>query len=139
MPTTESDRCESSRSVGQGFRPARKNGIDFETVSIVKAGGNTNTLIEYTEVDFYPLEGISYYRLKQYDRNGEFSFTKLAMVNYKIAKNGLSVYPNPSNGEFKIDLSENTSNEVLVVIKDISGQEIFSKIKLKNHQVTNCF
>lgn len=108
-----------------------KNGIDFETVSIVKAGGNTNTLIEYTEVDFYPLEGISYYRLKQYDRNGEFSFTKLAMVNYKIAKNGLSVYPNPSNGEFKIDLSENTSNEVLVVIKDISGQEIFSKISIK--------
>ncbi len=106
------------------------NGVDFETVSVVKAAGNSNTIIDYAETDFAPLVGISYYRLKQTDINGHFTYSAIVPVNYKVSKNRMSVFPNPSDGEFKIDLTGFYDREVLVVIKDISGKEVYSKVIL---------
>ncbi len=42
-----------------------QDGFNFENVDIVNGAGNSNKLIEYTISDSYPIEGISYYRLKQ--------------------------------------------------------------------------
>ena len=107
-----------------------KDGISFETLSIVNASGNSSSIIEYSETDFSPLDGISYYRLKQTDKNGDFSYSSIVPVNYRINKSNLSIYPNPSFGEFNIDLSGMENKEVLVVIKDISGKEVYSKVTI---------
>ncbi len=107
-----------------------KDGINFETLSTVNASGNSSSILEYTEIDFAPLDGISYYRLKQIDKNGDFSYSSIVPVNYRINKSSLSIYPNPSLGEFTIDLVGMENKEVLVVIKDISGKEVYSKVTI---------
>lgn len=107
-----------------------QNGIDFEELNTVKASGNSNTIIDYAETDFSPLEGISYYRLKQIDKNGVFMHSQMVPVNYRLDKSGMSVFPNPSDGEFKIDLTGFYNTQVLVVIRDMAGKEVYSKVTL---------
>lgn len=105
-----------------------KDGINFETSSIVDAAGNSVSLINYKDVDTNPFEGISYYRLKQTDFNGTFSYSKIVSVNYTLSNDGISVFPNPTDGEININIKDLEGKEVLVVIRDITGKECFSKV-----------
>lgn len=107
-----------------------QNAIDFEPALSVKASGNSNTLMEYTETDFNPNSGLTYYRLKMVDLDGTFKYSTIVPVNYRISKNGMQIYPNPSNGEFKIDLAGFQNNNVLVVVRDMAGKELYSKVAL---------
>lgn len=58
---------------------------NWEVVSNVSGAGNSNTTIEYFEVDYSPYQGVSYYRLKQTDYDGAFSYSNVVPVN--ILKN----------------------------------------------------
>jgi hypothetical protein len=111
-----------------------KDGIAFEPVSITKGSSKSLQNLEYAETDFNPLSGISYYRLKQTDLNGEFSYSKIVAVNYHFGDIGMDVYPNPNSGDFKISLTGIENKEVLVVVRDISGKDCFSKIVLTQDQ-----
>lgn len=107
-----------------------KDGIDFETIAIVKGSSNSISALEYSETDFEPLDGISYYRLKQTDVNGSFSYSKIVAVNYHFSASGVDVFPNPSDGDFKVNLSGFENKEVLVLVRDIAGKECYSKVIL---------
>lgn len=105
-----------------------KDGVNFEVVSMIKGSSNSNSLIEYTETDFEPLSGISYYRLKQTDHNGNYTYSRIVSVNYHFDTLDVKVFPNPSNGDFEINLVGLENKEVLIVVKDIAGKEYFSKV-----------
>lgn len=105
-----------------------KDGINFETLTKVDAAGNSTSIINYTDVDLNPFTGISYYRLKQVDFNGTFSYSKIETVNYKSDNNGISVFPNPTNKGINLILTGLENKEVLVVIRDMTGKECYSKI-----------
>jgi hypothetical protein len=105
-----------------------KDGIHFEPLSIVDAAGNSSSIINYKDIDTNPFEGISYYRLKQTDFNGTFTYSKIVAVNYSLSKDGFTIFPNPTQGEINITFEDLEQKEVLVVIRDISGKECFSKV-----------
>ncbi|MBK8366174.1 MAG: T9SS type A sorting domain-containing protein [Bacteroidetes bacterium] len=105
-----------------------KDGINFETSSIVDAAGNSLSLINYKDIDSNPYQGISYYRLKQTDFNGTFSYSKIVSVNYTLSDDGMSIFPNPTEGEININMKDLEGKEVLVVIRDITGKECFTKV-----------
>jgi hypothetical protein len=105
-----------------------KDGIHFEPLSIVDAAGNSSSIINYKDIDATPFEGISYYRLKQTDFNGTFTYSKIVAVNYSFAKDGFTIFPNPTEGEINININDIEQKEVLVVIRDITGKECFSKV-----------
>jgi hypothetical protein len=107
-----------------------KDAVNFETVAMVKGSSNSNSLLEYLEVDFEPLVGISYYRLKQIDNNGTYTYSKIVSVNYHFDNTGINVFPNPSNGDFTINLDGFEKKEVIVIVKDIAGKEFFSKVMI---------
>jgi hypothetical protein len=71
------------------------NGKDFVSVGQVtpnnRAGVNA-----YEFLDVQPLKGVSYYRLKQMDKDGHFKFSSIVRVVNNDG-NSLSVYPNPSS------------------------------------------
>lgn len=112
-----------------------KDGIHFEALSIVDAAGNSSSIINYKDIDTNPFEGISYYRLKQTDFNGTFTYSKIVAVNYSFTKDGFTIFPNPTQGEINITFEDLEQKEVLVVIRDISGKECFSKVIItQEHQ-----
>lgn len=50
----------------------------------------------YSGIDFHPVEGINYYRIRQTGRKGQFSFTEIKWI--QISKAGkLYIWPNPAN------------------------------------------
>lgn len=92
-----------------------KDGIHFETLSVIDAAGNSSFLINYKDIDANPFDGISYYRLKQTDLNGTFTYSKIVAVNYSLSDDGLSIFPNPTDGEININIKDLEGKEVLVI------------------------
>jgi hypothetical protein len=107
-----------------------KDGFNFETSSIVDAAGNSLSTIIYKDIDPTPFEGISYYRLKQTDFDGTFTYSKIVVVKYSICDDGFTVFPNPTDGEINININDLQGKEILVIIRDITGKECFSKVVL---------
>lgn len=108
-----------------------KDAIIFEDVAIVQGAGNSTTLINYFEIDLSPLLGISYYRLMQTDFNGQTSYSNIVPVEYNPSGDpSISLFPNPtySNSRSYLELNRFDGQEVLVVLRDIQGREIYSKV-----------
>ncbi len=107
------------------------DGNEWEEIVITNGAGNSHQLLEYFENDFSPINGLSYYRLKQTDFNGDYTYSNVLPVRYISERNAtLSIFPNPISIGSELNLSfEGVNNEeVLVVIRDIAGREFFSKM-----------
>ncbi len=106
------------------------DGINFEPVGTINGAGNSASLLSYSMTDRVPYTGKSYYRLKQTDVDGTFSYSSVLTLNNVESETSLSVFPNPvssSDPAFYISLSSD-EEEVLVVVRDIHGREFFSRV-----------
>jgi hypothetical protein len=95
-----------------------KNGIEFTSISRIEAG-SVNT--EFMETDFSPLEGVSYYRVKVIDAEGNISFSNAAPVKY-AAGAPASVAP--------VKNTVIADGPVLIVVRSASGEEYYSKVEV---------
>ncbi len=117
------------------------DGLYFEIVSKVKSAGNGTTIQNYSLTDDKPYTGISYYRLKQTDYDGNFSYSNLVAVNN--LKNAISstIYPNPSDGSsINVIVRGITENEeVILVLFDALGKQVYSKTVFNTNNVDYFF
>lgn len=97
------------------------NGFDFEQIGTVKGAGFSTNELSYSFIDTSPLEGISYYRIKQTDFNGKFSFSEMKSVN-RSSDVPISVFPNPTKNEVNIVAPEYTNTQVEVI--DLTGKTV---------------
>ena len=106
------------------------DGINFTVIGKVQGSKNSTIDISYSFTDDTPEEDINYYRLKQTDFDGKFTYSDIKSV--RIKKNttegaGLkleSVYPSAFSDNFKINFSLTKSASVLFVLINVSGQII---------------
>nr|MBA3705031.1 T9SS type A sorting domain-containing protein [Bacteroidota bacterium] len=109
-----------------------RDGINFENIGIVDGGGNTISVLNYSLIDDSPYKGVSYYRLKQTDFDGKFSYSHLIAVEFgnNIDNFRFNLYPNPINiGENIIfSIKGNVGDEVIVVVYDVTGKKNYSKV-----------
>jgi hypothetical protein len=84
------------------------DGEEFVEFSTINGAGNSHDFIHYKVVDENPVEGISYYRLKQTDFDGKFQyFGPIAIESYfKVSNEALfNIYPNPiDEGDLNLQL-----------------------------------
>ena len=108
------------------------DGSLWEVVLTTSGAGNSNQIIEYYEVDYEPILGMSYYRLKQTDFDGKFSYSNVIPVKYeKNSGNGtINLFPSPVKPGETITLEFNNifEDDLLVVLRDIQGKEFYSKV-----------
>lgn len=57
--------------------------ISFYNLFNMEGAGNSSQLLTYYAIDDNPISGISYYRLKQTDYNGDFKYSQIEMVESK--------------------------------------------------------
>jgi hypothetical protein len=93
------------------FTVERSNdGVNWLIVGIIDGSGNSFQNLSYSLIDFQPINGVSYYRLKQTDFNGQFEYSNVLSVNCsKETIGNIVLYPNPVSNELIIDVAENKS------------------------------
>jgi len=107
------------------------NGISFVKIGTLKATRNTNTSKSYSFTDNTPLTGINYYRLKQIDLNGVFTYSKVdSYDNSKLIS--YTIYPNPVKNQLTISNLNKGSN---YSITNTSGRVVLSGIAEPNERI----
>lgn len=104
------------------------DGYLFETVGNVDGAGNSKETLNYTSVDYNPIDGFNYYRLKQTDFDGNFSYSNIIAVDYSKKKilADADVFPNPFTTGFFIDISGLNSTNIRIQIENLYGQLVFN-------------
>lgn len=112
-----------------------KDMLRWEPVHILKGAGNKHTVTNYQVEDHFPFSGISYYRIKQTDFDGRFSYS--GVINAEFHQQNLyKIYPNPSKGKIHIDFP-GSQKKALVEIQDMSGRKVISSLVVQTNKQTN--
>jgi len=99
------------------------DGLTFSKITQVNGAGTIDRKQDYESIDDQPEFGINYYRIKQVDFDGSFSYTDIKSVLFEedfVVK----LYPNPNrNRILNIEIGglKKTEN-VQVMVYNISGQ-----------------
>lgn len=105
------------------------DGQNWVEVEEIVGAGNSNNILSYQTVDLNPIQGLSYYRLKQTDFDGTYSYSNISAVktlNTKLLD--IKVYPNPTTD--KVLVSNVTVEADLKVLNSI-GQNLTGKVTSK--------
>ncbi|TPE45160.1 T9SS type A sorting domain-containing protein [Pontibacter mangrovi] len=107
------------------------DGVAFEQLARVEGHGNSITAIRYTYLDKHPLPGLSYYRLRQVDFDGQYEFSKIISVKAQERSGTLQVevWPNPcQSGDCALNISTAEANQpVRVQLRDLTGRVVFEQ------------
>ncbi|MBK7311626.1 MAG: T9SS type A sorting domain-containing protein [Sphingobacteriaceae bacterium] len=115
------------------------DGVNFTKVTTVRSkalNGSSISLLDYSAIDSELKHPIYYYRLKQVDLDGSFKYTNV--ISVKIYAAEFSIFPNPNNGTFSIDVPSVSLHEQLSVkIYNAMGQLVHESVEsVKNHNIT---
>lgn len=118
-------KWESASEINNDFYTVErsKNGMDWLTIKKVEGAGNSTQLETYQTTDERPITGLSYYRLKQTDFNGEFKYLSIQSINIDNNQSvQIKVYPNPTKNRITLE-GDYTEIEEWKVF-DILGQAV---------------
>lgn len=105
------------------------NGLDWEFVAKVGGAGNSATILNYKTYDFTPHNGLSYYRLKQTDFDGQFTYSDIRSVMFDAKEGQVKVYPNYVYDSFTLEGSESELSTIELYTS--SGQQVTSLAKIE--------
>ena len=121
-----------------------RDGLRFEVAGVIASkapGGNSTVPLSYEFIDTKPVSGVSYYRLKQTDYNGNYTYFQIISVDHEGAKEiTFTVYPNPNQGQFTVDFTGIENNhEIEVLMYDRQGKLVYERTILSESFATNTF
>jgi hypothetical protein len=102
------------------------DGIKFKSIAVKKGAGNSSSRLNYMDTDIRPLKGVSYYRLKQTDFDGKFSYSHIVAVKFSEL-NELKVSPNPTEHDVNLSFFSPGSNHYTFKIFDDKGSLVKSE------------
>lgn len=108
------------------------NGIDFIAITEIKSqseSGNSLQTLNYEMTDFNTLTGTSYYRLKQVDFNGHFTYSNIESIEGNASEK-IKIVPNPVDKVCTIEFETENSvkqveiyNSIAQIVKTVSLNE----------------
>jgi len=112
------------------FTVERSNdGVKFTSLATVKGAGNSTQTLKYHVTDGFPYDGANYYRLKQTDFDGIFSYSNIILVYFgQSSSSTVAIYPNPNDGKsFYVKLAGSGERLISLEIQDVTGRKILSE------------
>lgn len=115
-----------------GFDVYRSDdGINFEQITWVEGHGNTTTVSNYVYDDKNVVANkMYYYKLKQQDLNGDFSWTYIvaAMITNDGSLFSVSdFFPNPTTHNSSVVVNSTTEKEITITMVDNLGRVVMDK------------
>lgn len=132
-----------SETNNKGFYIERSfDGIDFKSIGFISSkanNGNATSSLNYEFNDFTPSTGTNYYRLKQTDKDGKFTYSSVVTLkgNKLVGATISAIYPNPVKDNLTITIGSATAEKASLVITDLSGKIVRQKnISLTNGEIS---
>jgi Secretion system C-terminal sorting domain len=104
------------------------NQTAFSKIGFVKGVGNSVQFNSYNFID-NNFEKTAYYRLKQLDMDGKFSYSPVIALQKFGSKGSMKVYPNPLSNQatLSIDFAENSFKNASISVFESNGKPIYQK------------
>lgn len=113
------------------------NGATWETIEEVEGAINSSSFLTYNTIDSKPLSGRSYYRLKQTDLDGTYSYSNIQSIVVRsnlLGDISLVLYPNPTNGIVTVEGDEKELS--LVQVFNILGRNVTALVQKSGENIT---
>lgn len=101
------------------------DGRTFVAIATITGNGTTTEISNYTFMDANPERGLNYYRLKQTDFDGQFSYSDLEIVEFGTDET-IKIYPTVVENEITIETGGDLNGELKIIVKDLIGREYLS-------------
>ncbi len=100
-----------------------KDGVDWFTVSKTKATGSLEAAERrYQQLDL--LGGAAYYRVKQVDKDGKFTYTAIKRTNCESKANSIVVYPVPAHDVLNVVIKSDKAVNTQFIVYDAMGRMV---------------
>lgn len=117
------------------------NSRDFITIGTIAAAGNSSTTktYQYRDLNIDRLNSpIMYYRLKQFDLNGNFRYSNIVRLNYNLKDiPNTIIYPNPTQGWVTIAVGDKALIGSMAKLYDEGGRQLETIKITANTQTIN--
>ena len=119
------------------------DGRNFEVLLTKPGAGNSRVTITYKAYDETPVGNLIYYRLKQTDFDGKFSYSEIVRVRMEKKATDAklkieSIGPNPFTDNFRMQFMMEEAAKAELTITSINGQ-LFHREKIKGNSGLNNF
>jgi hypothetical protein len=120
--TTETETNNDFFSVMKSY-----DAITFDVIGDVPGAGTSTVKHYYNLNDENPQVGINYYKLKQTDFDGHFTYSTIKSLNFTSKNVDFLVYPNPSKFEnITIIVNVKRTEDIQLRITDVKGHQVFT-------------
>lgn len=116
----------------KGFELQRStDGSNFTSLGFIATkapGGNSSTSLDYGFNDLNPVAGNNYYRLKQLDKDGNYSYSNVVVLHLNIPAISLSrLYPNPAASQLILEVVSPRNEKVTILVTDLTGKPVLQQ------------
>ncbi|WP_020534115.1 T9SS type A sorting domain-containing protein [Lewinella cohaerens] len=94
---------------------------NWEKLGSIAGAGTTQQEQQYSFLDETPLPGLNYYRVKQVDYDGSFSYSAIVSARWE-GKAQVHLFPNPTNDLLQISGLSTTDGPITIEIIDMAGR-----------------
>jgi len=101
-------------------------GFQFASIGQVPGNGNSVTIRRYDFTDDQPFNGLNYYRLKQVDFDGQFTYSPVVSVQFDGPGGGFRLFPVPVKDQLQLQLDEPDAFESAWFVYNTLGQLVLS-------------
>jgi Secretion system C-terminal sorting domain len=106
----------------------RNNQGKFVTLGEVKGSLSSSSILHYSMDDLFPYPGVNYYRLTQFDVDGDSSVPRIVAVNFSSNNSiQLLISPNPFNSLIDLSCNVNEDSPLELEIFDYLGRAVLTK------------
>lgn len=117
------DWATSQESNNSHFDVERSsNGNSFQKVGTVTARDGSNN--QYSFVDTKPSGTVNFYRLKQVDKNGSATYSKVILIRGDLDKIAAKVSPNPFNNAVNVSFQLAKTENIIIRLYNQTGQMV---------------
>ncbi|HEY4147756.1 MAG TPA: T9SS type A sorting domain-containing protein [Chitinophagaceae bacterium] len=111
------------------------DGINYTSIGKLSAAGNSNTAKDYSFTDGNPVNGNSYYRLRQVDKDAQSKLSEVVLISGSTVKTIEQMYPNPVRDQLNVVLDNAAIGSGRIVVYDLTGRTLQQETIAKTQQV----
>jgi len=105
------------------------DGIKWKTIATIKGSGTSSESHTYQAYDNSPVNGLNFYRIKQYDFDGNSHVSEIKTVKMFTSNRALiTISPNPSRSGINFRIASQAAMNVEAVLTTINGNTIHREV-----------